>query len=445
MGIRIFIGAIIAVLLGGTGYFAQQSHLTKSSLEKREIELSKEKENSAKLTQDILRLEAIEKQVEELRSQLKKVGGSAKSQNQKMSQLIAAKNAELEQERMKSQNLEITLKQNQTTLADERKARAEAEKAGAKNSALASAQTEEVKRLEEAKTLAEAQIQEMSQLIAEKTTAIERGKAKNQNLAETLKQNQTILADERKARAEVEKAGAKNSALASARAEKIKRLEKNRQLLQGQIQEMGALLAEKTSVADMIRNNLNQTSLSLAEAIKKHTLAIARSKTLEKKARTETERAERLKENLTKMNRRLKTHLITLQRTRNLLRVTIVSSLLFDSGSAELSESGIETLSKIAEFLKAEKGKMIQIEGHTDNQPIQGLLARRYPTNWELSSARAIAVVKFLESKNIPPERLSAAAYSFHRPAASNDTEEERARNRRIIILLKSPTPTTGK
>ena len=225
----------------------------------------------------------------------------------------------------------------------------------------------------------------------------------------------------------------------------MQRLEKDKALLNAQVQEMSQLIAEKTSAADLIRNRLDQTSSSLAEAVRKHTLAIARSKTLEKKARAETERAAKLQEDMTKMNAKLKERSITLQRTKNLLRVNIVNSLLFDSGSAAIKSEGGGALSKIAAFLKKEKDKLIQIEGHTDDRPIQGNLARRYSTNWELSAARAIAVVRFLESKNVSPKRLSAVAYSFHRPAAGNDSEEERAKNRRIVILMRSPLPNAAR
>ena len=74
--------------------------------------------------------------------------------------------------------------------------------------------------------------------------------------------------------------------------------------------------------------------------------------------------------------------------------------------------------------------------GHTDNLPIRGGLARRYPSNWELSAARAIAVVQRLEAQGIPPGRLSATGYAFHRPVADNATAVGRARNRRIEILM---------
>ena len=118
-----------------------------------------------------------------------------------------------------------------------------------------------------------------------------------------------------------------------------------------------------------------------------------------------------------------------------------MNSLLFDSGSARLKEKGLEALLSVAEFLQKQKDKIIRVEGHTDNQPIKGNLLDRYPSNWELSFARAVSIVKFLESNNISPARMSATGHSFYRPVASNDTGDGRAKNRRTDILLSNRTP----
>ncbi len=336
------------------------------------------------------------------------------TQVQEMSRLIAEKNAGIVREKTKAQNLELALNQIRGTLDAERKTRAKAEKANAKIAESARNQTKKIESLAKAKELLSAQVQEMSQLIAEKNSGIEQQKAKTQNIENALK----------------------------IRTEEMDRLAKAKELLGAQVQEMSQLIAEKTSVAELIKNKLNQTSLSLAETIKKHTLAIARSKILEKKAREEAERAKRLESDMSEMNRELKKKSITLEQTKDLLRVTFVNNLLFDLGSAEIRKKGTEALSKVAEFLQKQKDKIIRVEGHTDNQPIKGNLRSRYPSNWELSFARAIAIVKFLESKKISPARMSATGYSFYRPVVSNDTEEGRARNRRTDILLSSPPPS---
>ncbi|MGA1823356.1 MAG: flagellar motor protein MotB [bacterium] len=116
--------------------------------------------------------------------------------------------------------------------------------------------------------------------------------------------------------------------------------------------------------------------------------------------------------------------------------INMAEKILFDLGSAEINQGGILVLKRLTETLKKVKDKEIIVRGHTDNVPIKGELKKTYQTNWELSAARAISVVKFLESQGIDPTILSTAAYGEYRPIASNDTVEGRSENRRIEIIL---------
>lgn len=119
------------------------------------------------------------------------------------------------------------------------------------------------------------------------------------------------------------------------------------------------------------------------------------------------------------------------------LKVIFVDKILFDSGSVEINAKGKELLLAMADALKNGNEQEILVEGHTDNVPLSAALQKRFPTNWELSTARAAAVVRFLqENAGIKPERLSAVGYSFFRPVAPNTTEEGRRQNRRIEIIL---------
>lgn len=119
------------------------------------------------------------------------------------------------------------------------------------------------------------------------------------------------------------------------------------------------------------------------------------------------------------------------------LKVTFVDKILFSTGSASINEKGQDTLLRVTESLREQKERSILVEGHTDNVPIGIGLQNRFPSNWELSTARATSVVRFLQDAgNIEPERLSACGYSYYRPVASNDSEEERSQNRRIEIIL---------
>jgi chemotaxis protein MotB len=128
---------------------------------------------------------------------------------------------------------------------------------------------------------------------------------------------------------------------------------------------------------------------------------------------------------------------IEITQLKDKLSLTMVEKILFDSGSAAIKKEGQEVLSRIGEILSKVKDKQITIQGHTDNVPISSKLRDRFPSNWELSAARATTVVRYLQEKaNIDPRLLIAAGVGEFRPVASNDTAEGRAKNRRIEIVL---------
>jgi len=128
---------------------------------------------------------------------------------------------------------------------------------------------------------------------------------------------------------------------------------------------------------------------------------------------------------------------IKLEEIEGKLKVTFVDKILFDSGSVMIKPKGEEVLLKLADSFRDNKNQNIAVEGHTDEVQIGPALLDRFPTNWELSTSRATAVVRFLQEKgNIEPERLTASGFSFYRPVATNDTPEGRTQNRRIEIIL---------
>ncbi|WP_018864348.1 MULTISPECIES: flagellar motor protein MotD [Thioalkalivibrio] len=114
------------------------------------------------------------------------------------------------------------------------------------------------------------------------------------------------------------------------------------------------------------------------------------------------------------------------------LEIEITSRLLFASGSATLNPEARTLLDEVGEIL-APRVSRVHVEGHTDNVPIQTAV---YPSNWELSSGRAAAVVSVFEEAGIEPENLVALGYGEHRPVASNETEQGRAENRRVAIVV---------
>jgi len=137
---------------------------------------------------------------------------------------------------------------------------------------------------------------------------------------------------------------------------------------------------------------------------------------------------------------------IQIRRMKDRLSVNLTEKVLFDSGSAALKTTGMDVMRKVGDQLARIEEKRIQIEGHTDNVPIGGRLKEKFPTNWELSASRAQAVVHFLQNEvGIDATRLSGAGYGEYQPAASNDTVEGKAANRRIEIVLLPPYESTSE
>jgi chemotaxis protein MotB len=132
---------------------------------------------------------------------------------------------------------------------------------------------------------------------------------------------------------------------------------------------------------------------------------------------------------------------IQVERMRDNLRVDLVNEVLFDSGEVALNPEGVDVLRRVGEVLNQAQDRQIIVQGHTDNVPIRGRLAERYATNWELSTARAVNVARFLQEQvAVDPTRLSAVGFSEYWPREANETPEGRQMNRRIEILL-APLP----
>ena len=128
---------------------------------------------------------------------------------------------------------------------------------------------------------------------------------------------------------------------------------------------------------------------------------------------------------------------LTISNLEGQVSVNLLNQILFDSGETSIKPEGRKVLKSLGDVLNKFPEKALRIEGHTDDVKISSRLKERYPTNWELSTARATSVVHFLQDEvGLPGERLGAAGYSEYRPVADNDTPEGRARNRRIQILL---------
>ena len=124
--------------------------------------------------------------------------------------------------------------------------------------------------------------------------------------------------------------------------------------------------------------------------------------------------------------------LVNVRRKDNWLEIEFKSSVLFDSGNARLSGVATGVLDELAGLLK-EFPNPIQVEGFTDNVPISTVA---FPSNWELSAARAASVVSLFAGYGVNPERMAAIGYGEYRPIAENDTPDGRARNRRVVLVI---------
>jgi chemotaxis protein MotB len=208
-------------------------------------------------------------------------------------------------------------------------------------------------------------------------------------------------------------------------------------------QQIGALTKERDSLQQQIREMQSQrTALEKQQASLRGEIAtLENQKAQLEAAKVQLEAANRqtksqydgLVRNLTE---EVKKGELQVRQYKNMLTVEVAEQLFFDSGRATLKESGKAVLKKVGEALKGYDDKLIRVVGHTDNVPIAKGLQAQFPSNWELSAARATTVVRYLESVGVPPERLLAAGRAEHSPVAPNDDAEGRRKNRRIEITL---------
>ena len=175
-------------------------------------------------------------------------------------------------------------------------------------------------------------------------------------------------------------------------------------------------VAELTS----IRGELNSSKARVEELQKENEKANLAQKSLEQEMRSALESKD-----------------ITISELQGKLTVNILDRVLFDSGEAELKPEGEKVIQKIATVLAQYPDRQIHVIGHTDNVPIRIGPRTKFASNWELSTARAIAAVRFLcEKAGADPRRLGAVGYGEFHPVADNATAEGRAKNRRIALVV---------
>lgn len=136
------------------------------------------------------------------------------------------------------------------------------------------------------------------------------------------------------------------------------------------------------------------------------------------------------------LQQQIKSGQVEISELRGKMTVKLKDKVLFASGSAALGKDGKKALDAVAEAFKDLRDRSVVVAGYTDNRPVgkQGA----FKDNWDLSTARAVAVVRYLASKGLDPAMLGAVGFSQHRPVAPNDSPDNRSLNRRIEIALTS-------
>lgn len=174
---------------------------------------------------------------------------------------------------------------------------------------------------------------------------------------------------------------------------------------------------EKLEQANALNAELAEGSRKLKEA----------KEALEKKSQEYEALASSLRDEI-------KSGKVELSELRGRMVVKMKDKILFSSGSVKIAKEGQAALAKVAEALKGVQGKLIRVEGHTDNVPVDP--KGPFASNWELSTARSLEVVKLLIDQGVPPTMVSAAGYGEFQPVASNATAAGKSLNRRIEIVL---------
>jgi chemotaxis protein MotB len=177
-----------------------------------------------------------------------------------------------------------------------------------------------------------------------------------------------------------------------------------------------AALEKELATANQAKNDLQVKAASLAE--QKGQLE-AKSKQYEQLAG--------------QLQNQIKAGQVEISELRGKMTVKLKDKVLFSSGSAKLGKDGEKALEAVADVFKDLQGRNVVVAGYTDDVKVS---AGAYKDNWELSSARAIAVVRFLQSKGVNPQMLAAAGFSEYRPVVPNDSPANRSQNRRIEIAL---------
>ncbi len=217
-------------------------------------------------------------------------------------------------------------------------------------------------------------------------------------------------------------------------AQKLSDLSTADQNLQAKLDESTAINAELRTALERLGKNVDSMLQEKGTLSKALDDAKGRLDELRKAQAAAEARAQLFKQFIQKLKSMIDAGQLRVATRAGRLVIQLPNDVLFDSGQTSVKPAGKLALTALAKVLVTVTGRSFQVAGDTDNLPIQ---TQRFPSNWELSTARAVEVVHFLVSQAVNPHALSAAGYGEFDPIASNDVPDGRSKNRRIEITLQ--------
>jgi chemotaxis protein MotB len=242
---------------------------------------------------------------------------------------------------------------------------------------------------------------------------------------------QQVTADHDKAAAEREAA---LKAQISELEAKIAALEAERNTLQKSLDDTTALAGELKGRLEKLGQNVDKLTSEKGELSRTLDDAKQRLEELRKQKLAAEARAATFRNLMEKLRSMIDAGQLKVIIRDGRMLIALESDVLFDSGKTSLKPAGQTALAKVAQVLASITDRKYQVAGHTDNVPIH---TAKFPSNWELSTARAVEVVNFLVANGMKPQQLSAAGFGEFDPVVANDSPEHQAQNRRIEIVLQ--------
>ncbi len=198
--------------------------------------------------------------------------------------------------------------------------------------------------------------------------------------------------------------------------------------------DLEAKLAEAQKRADELSKTLKDTGADKEKLDKLLAASNAQLEELAKQKAAADARAATYKALTDKLSSMISAGKLSVKIRKGRMLISLPNDVLFDSGSATLKKAGQDAIAQVAQALVQFPDRQFLVAGHTDDQPIH---TKRFASNWELSTERAVTVTRFLIEKGMKPENLGAVGYGEFDPVAANDSPEHRAQNRRIEIQLQ--------